>query len=191
MTNNALLVACEPNVKLKAVASVLEREIKSRNGVFRSVTASATMAEQKRLVRDQFAGELIKIEVANKGFINVGTFFGTAQSLLKLLFQQVAALFFRLNRLAKNRVAPTLLLVHRLRGFIQIAERFRTLGGSVGDYRPRLGVNFQHRATARTRHFKWLALRSTFRHGEMIPQAQKRMQSLSSMVSRRPSAVGR
>src|SRR5919204_3824608 len=184
MTNNALLVACEPNVKLKAVASVLEREIKSRNGVFRSVTASATMAEQKRLVRDQFAGELIKIEVANKGFINVGTFFGTAQSLLKLLFQQVAALFFRLNRLAKNRVAPTLLLVHRLRGFIQIAERFRTLGSGIGDYRPRLRINFQHRATARTRHFKWLALRSTFRHGEMIPQAQKRMQSLSSMVSR-------
>ena len=97
MADHALLIGRETYVELKSVTAVLEREIECSYRVFGSVAACATMTEQKRFGRAQFTGELVKIEVANKRLVNVGTLFGAAQRLLEFLFQQITALPLRFH----------------------------------------------------------------------------------------------
>ena len=46
MANNGLLAAGAADVKLKTVRAMIEREIKSRDGVFRRVKPRAAMSEQ-------------------------------------------------------------------------------------------------------------------------------------------------
>ena len=46
MANNGLPVASAANIELKTISAMFEREIKSRDGVFRRVEAGAAMSEQ-------------------------------------------------------------------------------------------------------------------------------------------------
>jgi hypothetical protein len=46
MANNGLSVASAADVKLKAINSVVEGKIKSRDSIFRRIEPGATMSEQ-------------------------------------------------------------------------------------------------------------------------------------------------
>jgi len=112
----------------------------------------------------------IKIEVADR-LAGVGRFFGLLEGFPELLLQQFGGVFLRFDRLAKDGVAPAVLLLHGAGGLFHILERFWLDGSHVRDDGTGGGVDLQHRAAAGT---GYIETGLTLGHRRIIPQTEDR-----------------
>src|SRR5579862_7044696 len=105
------------------------------------------------------AEESVEVEISN-WLASVGRLFGLAQSFLKLFLEQVRSVLLGFDRLLEDRLTAAVLLAHRFRGGFHVIKHFRLHSRGVSNHRAGGGVDLQHGAAARARHFEvWIFLR--------------------------------
>jgi hypothetical protein len=117
--------------------------------------------------------KLFQVPVAN-GPAGVRRLFGLPDCFLKLLLQQVGSMLLGLDRLAKYRVTPAVLLFHGTRSGLYISKRLGLYRGSMRNNRFGLAVHLQYGAAAGAGDIE--VVRFLYHDGMILQTASARFQ---------------
>ena len=113
----------------------------------------------------------VQIEIPYR-FPCVRRFLRLLQRLLEFFFQQLRGMLLRFHRLAEDRVAPAVLLLHGSRRFFHVVEGFRFDRRGVRDDAASCCINLHDRAAARASHVKTGLTKLGFAlHNAIIPHS--------------------